>query len=108
MTLIESGREHWKGFDFDAAFVECPSCHGTGRVQYDGKYSYGLDEETNTVPCRNCIRPGDVDRTPLGYVRKRKDGTPCIHEYVDRKITSSFYERKCIHCGEQAFIDSGS
>lgn len=90
---------------FEKDYAPCPVCNGSGRRPYDGgPYSYGLDAETNTVPCNNC---NQFFWDPLGYVRRRPDGTPCVHKYAMLpQRFSCFQEYRCEHCGDRFDVDS--
>ena len=93
--------------------VECPVCNGTTRspVLADKKpyvkYGwFGYDATTDTVNCDNCGAQYQHG-IPSGYVRKNRDGRPCVHQYkssAGQWRCSTVYT--CVHCDERFTIDS--
>jgi transcription elongation factor Elf1 len=87
----------------------CPACNGTKRVQAEARQrlvSFGWDEKTDTLTCRNCGAQR-MWGSPTGQVLLRKDGTPCLHEYGEHLAGNCLHEFTCKHCGDSYLIDSG-
>jgi hypothetical protein len=87
----------------------CPVCQGTGRVAAKPGCSsvcYGYDKTTNTLPCVNCGGQY-MSCKSTGQVRLRKDGTPCVHKYVERHEGNCYHTYTCEQCGDKFSIDSG-
>lgn len=89
----------------------CPVCKGTKRVaadERDAKWNRSYDPETKTKYCQNCCKKGMfADPTPLGIVPLNKDGEPCAHHYLEKKLGNCWYQYKCEHCDDSFTIDSG-
>lgn len=90
--------------------ADCPVCLGSKRVAAPNSRNkqviYGYDKETDTVPCCNC--GGQYQwSAPSGKVRRRQDGTPCKHEYREKRLGNCYHSYTCIHCGDYYTIDSG-
>ena len=89
----------------------CPICDGTTRVPYDGDARYkkviaGYDEDTDTLPCRNCGGQYMFGR-PKGTVALNREGEPCVHTYQSENAGRCLTRYTCIHCGDRHTIDSG-
>jgi hypothetical protein len=89
----------------------CPSCEGTARTQItEQQFSYrtvlyGYDEETNTIPCKNCGGQYQTAR-PSGKVRLNKGGSPCLHSYTSTVVSNCYRRYVCVHCDDTYYIDS--
>lgn len=90
----------------------CPVCNGTKRVPVPSeaqgykKSISGYDPGTDTFPCSNCGGQYMSGR-PTGQVNLRKDGQPCIHEYISELLGRCYRGYTCKHCGDYHTIDSG-
>ena len=94
----------------------CPVCNGSKRQpcsQERGtdwlKHVASYDPETHTVSCSNCAIKGmnSNHKEPLGYVPLDKDGNPCTHKFIEKKLGNCWYQYTCANCGESHQIDSG-
>lgn len=97
----------------NSATHTCPVCDGTGRghaastrTAQSYKYTYGYDEASHTLLCRNCGGQY-MSLKPTGKVRLDREGKPCVHEYSHRSAGRCYHEYTCKHCGDVHFIDSG-
>jgi DNA-directed RNA polymerase subunit RPC12/RpoP len=99
----------------DVKIGTCPLCNGTGHMpcpdqlrsygQRNGWYGYRAADDT--VSCNNCGGQYMFSK-PMGKVRLRPDGTPCVHEYNTSQGSGRYTtDYKCIHCGDKFVIDSG-
>ena len=95
----------------------CPVCNGSKREpvqeEYRGKSwlksRSDYDEETHTQRCFNCSPRGMfVSDEPKGIVPLDRDGNPCKHNYIEKKLGNCWYSYTCANgCGESYTIDSG-
>lgn len=91
----------------------CPVCKGTGHKpcpdnlrDYGRSHGwYGYRAEDDTVTCDNCGGQ-TMYGGATGRVRRRADGTPCVHEYTVRNKGTCWNEYTCKHCGFSYDIDS--
>jgi RecJ-like exonuclease len=66
-----------------SGYAHCPVCKGCGEI---------LIGDHGEIKCKNCEGSGTVP--------KRRDGTPCTHEF-DRDRVKGVTWYVCIHCQHQ-------
>jgi len=92
----------------------CPVCDGTGRMDIpahmreycikNGWYGYKADD--GQCSCTNCGGQ-TMSGHAYGTVRRRPDGSPCVHEFVGHNVSQCLTIYRCTHCNESYQIDSG-
>src|SRR5580700_2611978 len=88
----------------------CPACNGSTRRPVPPEeecYKNNLatyDAATNTLACDNC-GGATMALHATGKVKRRPDGTPCLHTYEGANIGRCLNRYTCVHCGDQHTID---
>lgn len=70
--------------------VDCPVCK----------------DEPKGSPCNNCGSQTQYGK-PSRRTLERVDGTPCVHEYTEQRVSNTRVNLLCKHCSFFYQIDSG-